>query len=233
MGKDMDMRDMSRYWAFPWLQATGLAGMAGLLLSVPLGLWTALGRASAGIETVRIARFHRQLSVAVLVLVALHVVLTTLDGMGDSWRTVLVPGSWARQGWPEATMGYNTGIFALYCMTLFAASFYLGGLRIGAERWRWLHRTMWLAYGLSVWHALILGLDVAYYAWVRPLLWTWQIPCIGLLLARSYRGFAAAIALRRLFVAAAWAMVGAACALGGVAIVLLVGSGRFDFVPTV
>lgn len=233
MGRDMDMRDLSRYWAFPWLQATGLVGLLGLFVATPLGLWTALRRAQGKGDLANLVLVHRRISVAVLLLVLLHVVLTTLDNMGDTLRTVLVPGAWADQGWPEAVTGYNTGIFALYAFLLLAASYYLGGLRMGYSRWRWLHRAMWVAYGASVWHALILGLDVDYYAGVRPVIWAWQLPCAVLLLARALVAAKAARAARQRAGFLAWIAISGASAIGALAVLVLVASGNFDIVRTV
>jgi predicted ferric reductase len=232
MGRDMDMRDMSRYWAFPWLQASGLVAMAGMFLAAPMALWASL-RGAQGAVVAGWLRAHRQLSVAVVVLVCAHVVLTALDNMGDSWRTVLIPGAWAALGWPEAVTGYNTGILAMYAMLVFAGSYYFGGLRLGSSRWALLHRLMLVAYASSVWHALSLGLDVAFYGWIRPFIWLWQLPCLGLLALRALQAARASARVRSFTGAGAWCALGAASGAAFAAVAWVVLSGNFDCVRTV
>ena len=180
----MGMSNMSKYWSFPVLQASGLAGLLFAYLTALLGLQQS-GRAVSWfpLSYRQIDRAHRQLSLLVIGLVAVHVLATALDAMGDGWKSVLVPGQWASQGWPQAVWGYNTGIFAVYVLILVAPTFYLRRM-VGLSRWRFVHRFVLVFYGLSVWHALILGLDVGYYSWVRPLIWLLQIPLLVLLIRR-------------------------------------------------
>lgn len=45
-------------------------------------------------------------------------------------------------------------------------------------------RFLLVFYAFSVWHALILGVDVGYYTWLRPLIWLAQIPLLALLIRR-------------------------------------------------
>jgi DMSO/TMAO reductase YedYZ heme-binding membrane subunit len=103
--------------------------------------------------------------------------------MGNTWQSVLLPGAVAATGWPAAVWGFNTGILAFYALLLLAPTFY-ARRRIGIRRWRFLHRFVLLFYGLSVWHALILGLDVSYYGWIRPTIWLAQVPLLALVIAR-------------------------------------------------
>lgn len=227
------MRDMSKFWAFPWLQATGLVGLAALFMTAPIALWVGTRRALGFAVDAPWLRIHRQLSVAALVLVALHVVLTVLDNMGDSWRTVLIPGTWANQGWPEAVTGYNTGILALYGMAIFASSYYFGGLRIGVVKWSVLHRSLLIVYTLSIWHALILGLDIAFYSWIRPFIWLWQLPFLGLLLARAYFAARSSADHGRRACALAWGTIAAGSAATMLAIAWLVLSGNSGWIKTV
>jgi len=180
----MHMNNMAKYWSFPVLQASGLAGLLFAYLTALLGLQQS-GRAASWfpLDYRQIDRAHRQLSLLVIGLVAVHVLATALDAMGDSWQTVLIPGQWASQGWPQAVWGYNAGIFALYILVLVAPTYYLRRM-IGLSRWRFVHRFVLVFYGLSVWHALILGLDVGYYSWVRPVIWLLQVPLLALLIRR-------------------------------------------------
>ena len=55
---------------------------------------------------------------------------------------------------------------------------------LGIARWRFFHRFVRLFYGLSVGHALILGVDVGHYTWIRPVIWLAQIPLLALFIPR-------------------------------------------------
>lgn len=88
-----------------------------------------------------------------------------------------------RSCWPEAEWGFDTCIFALYVLLLTAPMFYLRR-RIGVGRWKILHRFVLTFYVLTLWHALLLGLDISHYQWVRPVIWLAQIPLLVLLVSR-------------------------------------------------
>ena len=181
---DMHMQQMRKFWSFPLLQASGLTGLFFAYLSVLLGLQqSARGLPWLPLSYRQIDRLHRQISLLVIGLVFVHVIATALDAMGDSWKTVLIPGQWGRQGWPQADWGYTLGIIAIYVLIVVAPTFYLRRL-IGTGRWRVLHRFVLVVYACSIWHALILGLDVGHYSWIRPVIWLAQIPLLALLVRR-------------------------------------------------
>jgi predicted ferric reductase len=178
------MDNMGKFWSFPLLQASGLTGLVFAYLSVLLGLQQsarALGWLPLSYR--QIDRLHRQISLLVIALVLVHVVTTALDAMGDSWKTVLIPWQWASQSWPQAVWGYTLGIIAVYLLALVAPTFYLRRL-IGTGRWRFLHRFVIIFYAFSIWHALILGVDIGHYLWIRPLIWLAQIPLLALVIRR-------------------------------------------------
>ena len=181
---DMDMKDMHKYWSFPILQASGLVGLFFAYFSVLLGLQQS-GRmiVRSPSRYRQINRLHRHLSLVVVTLVVVHVIATAADAMGDSWKTVLVPGQWTRD-WPEAVTGYNTGIIATYLLLVLGPTYYYIRRKIGTSRWRFLHRVVPVFYILSFWHAMILGLDIPYYAWIRPVMWLSQVPLLYLLMRR-------------------------------------------------
>jgi len=183
---DMNMRDMATFWSFPLVQSSGLVGLLFAYVAALLGLWQANLKAVGKTPRPSLEPLHRHVALLVVGLVLVHMLATSLDAMGDSWRTVLIPGTWARQGWPEAVVGYNTGILAAYLLLLVAPSFYLRN-SLGIIRWRLLHRFVLVFYLLSIWHAMILGLDLAYYVWLRPVIWLAQIPLLLLLTTRLYR----------------------------------------------
>jgi Ferric reductase like transmembrane component len=233
---DMGMNDMGKYWSFPILQASGLVGLVCAYLGVMLGLQQS-GRAMPWIPLTyrQVDRLHRQISLLVLGLVGVHVLATVLDAMGDSWRTVLIPGEWAHLGWAQAVWGYDTGIFALYLVVLLAPTYY-ARRRIGPSRWRFLHRFVLAFYALSVWHALILGLDIAHYAWIRPTIWLAQIPLLALFARRlaqpARHGTTVPPQLRGAATFGRYLLV-AAAAVGILAALIIVATGHSDLITTV
>lgn len=233
---DMHMKNIAVFWSFPILQASGLTGLFFAYFSIVLGLLQS-GRTPVWfpLSYRQIDRFHRQLGLLIIGLVAVHVVATAFDAMGDSWQTVLIPGEWALLGWPQAVLGYNLGIFAPYLLALTAPTFYLRRI-IRADRWRFIHRFVLIFYIFSFWHALILGLDVGSYGWIRPLMWGAQIPLLALFMLRlletrnDRRNLSPAQQLLLKVIRYGLVVLSGA---GIVAILVIVGSGRSGFIPTV
>jgi len=152
-----------------WWLASRSAGVVALALvtaSTLLGLTMAArllrGRRGLGPQ---LAKVHEHLSVAGIVAIAVHGV--TL--LGDAWLRpglagIAIPGAMAYR--PLFT---SLGILAGWLTALLGLSFY-ARRRIGARRWRSLHRFTALAYALAVVHTLGAGTDAAS-AWLRvPLL---------------------------------------------------------------
>jgi methionine sulfoxide reductase heme-binding subunit len=209
---DMGMADVAKFWAFPVLQASGLIGLLFAYVSMLLGLCQSRGSANSMAIS---HRLHRQIALAVIGLVLTHVGSTILDAMGNTWESVLIPDQVAATGWPAATWGFNLGIVAVYVLLLVAPTFYLRAV-LGRRRWQLLHRFVLVFYVLSIWHALILGLEVSYYGWIRPMVWLGQIPVLVLLMLRIRRSSCTA--------------VGTVAVL---AIVVIVVSGNAGFIQTV
>ena len=237
MAKDMDMSDMHKFWSFPILQACGLTGFVFAYFSILLGFFQQISSAITRfpLSYQQINRYHRHISLLVVGLVVVHIVATALDAMGDSWKTVLIPGQWAYQGWPEGVFGYNTGIFASYLLISLAPTFYIGQ-RVEKTKWHFFHRFVLVFYILSFWHAMILGQDIAYYSWIRPTMWLSQIPLLLLFMKRLQRSInqgeksasvqqrLAKIICKGLFATSAVAII---------AIFILVVTGRSGFIATV
>lgn len=177
----MHMERMDVFWAFPTLQATGIAALIWSYAGVLLGLLES-GRRPSWWRWSRGAmnRTHRHVSLVVLGLVLVHAIATAYDAMGDNWLTAFVP--W-QSSWTEAVPAYNLGIFALYFAVLLGPTYYLRRT-VGPARWRFLHRFVLVVYVLSVWHTLLLGLDFSYYPWVRLVTWLAQIPLLALFARR-------------------------------------------------
>jgi predicted ferric reductase len=230
---DMGMTDVGRYWAFPLLQASGLVGLGFAYLSMLLGL----GSPGPITRLLPLSRrqldvWHRHVGLAVVGLVAVHVVATVADAMGNTWQTVLIPGYLTNHGWPAAAWGFDIGIVAMYALLLLAPT-YCFRRQVGRSRWRVLHRFLIVFYVLSCWHTLILGLDVAYYGWLRPTLWAAQLPLLALLIARVR---STTLPRRQAHSTVGYLArhVTALVAVGAiVAIVAIVATGHTDFVHTV
>jgi DMSO/TMAO reductase YedYZ heme-binding membrane subunit len=232
---DMGMTNMAKFWAFPVLQASGLTGLLFAYLGAILGLQQS-GRAASWFPLGyrQVDRLHRQLSLLVIGLVLVHVVATAFDAMGDSWKSVLLPAQWS-SSWPAADWGYNTGVIALYLLLLTAPTYYLRRV-ISPARWRIIHRFVIVFYVLSVWHALLLGADIAYYPWLRPLIWLAQVLLLALLIRRLRQPLRSGRKLsggRRVAVLGTRYGLQVVSAAAIVAIVLLVVSGHSGFVARV
>jgi DMSO/TMAO reductase YedYZ heme-binding membrane subunit len=227
----MGMGDIGKYWSFPLLQATGLIGLVFAYVSVVLGLQQSGRMARRSPATYRlINQIHRQTSLTVIGLVLVHMAATVYDAMGNSWQTVLIPGAVAATGWPEAVWGFNAGIVAFYTLLLVAPTFYVRST-IGMRRWRFLHRFVLVFYGLSIWHALILGLDVSYFGWIRPTLWLAQIPLLAMLIVRV-RGAERSRTARPIAAAGRYSVI-AVSGAAIVGVVLIVTTGNSGFIHTV
>lgn len=179
----MHMENTAVFWAFPLIQATGIAALLWSYAGVLLGLLEAGQRPSwwpwSGPATLRT---HRHISLIVLALTLVHAAATAGDAMGDSWLSAFVPG---QASWHDAVTAYNLGILALYCAVLLGPTYYLRKV-LGARVWRFLHRFVLVVYVLSVGHALLLGADFSHYAWVRPATWLAQIPLLALFARRLW-----------------------------------------------
>jgi hypothetical protein len=232
----MHMNDMHRFWSFPLLQATGLAGLIWAYVGVALGLFVS-GKSVSWMRLTRpqIDRLHRQISLLVLALMGVHVATTALDAMGDGWKTITIPWQWSNQGWPQAVTGYTTGIVAFYLALLLGPTYYLRRF-IGVTRWRFLHRFVVVVYILSFWHTMILGLDISHYGWVRPFMWAMQVPLLLLFARRllepaaSGRGLSPRVALVRRATSRGLAFASMA---GVVAVAAIVLTGNSGFINNV
>jgi predicted ferric reductase len=235
MSAHMDMTDMNQYWSFPLLQASGLAALIFSYCSIILGILPYALHKNF-INSIGNANFwHRHFSILVLILILVHMVATAMDSMGDSWKTVLLFSQWAEQGWPEAVLGYNLGIAAFYILLLLGPTYYALHSS-GYAKWKILHRFIFLFYALSLFHALILGLDIAYYSWIRPFLWAIQVPLFALVIIRVSRylnSFKNADNFLGKFTKISLVFTRVACVVFIVSIAYIVFSGNSGFIKTV
>ena len=159
-----------------WLssRAAGVVAFALLSLSVLLGLAMA-NRVVRGRGAVKL---HEHLALAGLVAIAVHGI--TL--LGDPWLDpgpagLLIP--FAMDYEPFFT---GLGLIAGYLAALLGLSFY-ARRRIGARRWRRLHRYTVVVYVLGVLHTLGAGSDASA-PWLRAVLLSTGAPILFLFLLR-------------------------------------------------
>jgi DMSO/TMAO reductase YedYZ heme-binding membrane subunit len=226
----MHMNKMGKFWSFPILQASGLVALLTSWCSIFFGLHQsskAVSWIKASPKTIDV--IHRNLSLLTVGLVIVHVVATAFDAMGDSFRSVLWFNGWATS-WPQANFAYNIGIVAFYLCLLLGPTYYLRQ-KIGVSRWKFLHRFIVVFYVLALWHALILGLDINGYGWLRPVIWIAQIPLLYLVARRMVELAQRASTGKP----AKWFEYGlsAVCILAGLGIVVLVLTGHAGFIRNV
>jgi sulfoxide reductase heme-binding subunit YedZ len=172
-----------------WLssRAAGVVAFALIALSVLLGL----AMANRLVRGRSIVKLHEHLALAGLVAIAVHAITLLGDGWLDPGAAgLLVP--FAMDYEPVFT---GLGILAGYLAALFGLSFYLRR-RIGARRWRSLHRFTVLVYLLGAIHALGAGTD-ADAPWLRAVLLATGAPILFLFLLRVLPEEARSSAARR------------------------------------
>ena len=159
-----------------WLssRAAGVVAFALVAASVLLGL----AMANRLVRGRGVVKLHEHLGLAGIVAIAVHAI--TL--LGDRWldpgaRGLVVP--FAMDHEPVFT---GLGVIAGYLAALLGLSFYLRR-RIGARRWRSLHRLTVLVYLLGAIHVLGAGTD-AEAPWLRAVLLATGAPILFLFLLR-------------------------------------------------
>jgi sulfoxide reductase heme-binding subunit YedZ len=161
-----------------WI-ASRAAGITALLLSslsVCLGLTMGARLLRGRWSDMRVT--HEALSLATLLALAVH----GLSLIGDSYlhpslADVAVPFLGGYK-----TLWTSTGIVAFWMMALLGLGYYARG-RIGAQRWRRLHRWVAVAWILGVVHSLGEGSDAGQ-AWFLVMTAVAVLPALGLLIGR-------------------------------------------------
>jgi len=167
-----------------WLlsRAAGVTSYALASIAVIAGLAMS-GRASARPGGARALRAtHEHAAIAALIFLVVHAGALLLDPwMHPGVAGIAVPG----------LIGYRplavaAGIVAAYMAALLGLSFYARS-RIGAARWRSLHRLTIVAWALSVAHVLFAGTDAST-IWLRMILAATVAPIIVLFVGRIREG---------------------------------------------
>jgi methionine sulfoxide reductase heme-binding subunit len=157
-------------------RAAGIAALVLSSLSVCIGL-TMGGRMLAG-RKVELRVAHEALSLATLGALLVHGLSLLGDGfLKPSLADIAIPFAGSYR-----TVWTATGIVGFWMLALLGGSYYLRG-RIGAARWRSLHRFTVLAWALGVAHTLGEGTDAGQ-TWFLAMLAIVVAPALALLLAR-------------------------------------------------
>jgi sulfoxide reductase heme-binding subunit YedZ len=163
-----------------WLvsRASGIVALVLISLSVVIGLAMAAKVLRPNLKRA-CARLHEHLALIALAAIAVH----GLALLGDQWlkpglRGITIPFALSYR--PGFT---GIGIIAGYLAILLGPSFYVRR-RIGARRWRKLHRATVIVWLLAVVHALGAGSDGAK-PWLRAVALAPLAPIVFLLVVRS------------------------------------------------
>jgi methionine sulfoxide reductase heme-binding subunit len=160
-------------------RAAGIAALLLASLSVCIGLLMGGRILKAHRPDLRVA--HEALSLATLAALVVHGLTLLGDGyLHPSLADVAIP----------FLSGYKTfwtslGIVAFWTLLVLGLSYYARN-RIGAQRWRKLHRFAALAWVLGLAHSLGEGTDAGQ-AWFLAMVAIVAVPALALLLARLQR----------------------------------------------
>jgi methionine sulfoxide reductase heme-binding subunit len=171
-----------------WLvsRASGILALVLISLSVVIGLAMATKMLRRPGVKRACVRLHEHIALIALVAIAVH----GLALLGDHWlkpglRGIAVPFAISYR-----THFTGLGIIAGYLAVLLGPSFYLRR-KIGARRWRQLHRTTVIVWILAVIHTLGAGSDGTT-MWLRGIVLASGIPIVYLLAVRMMQGGARA-----------------------------------------
>jgi sulfoxide reductase heme-binding subunit YedZ len=163
-----------------WITSRAAGSMALLLASASVGAGLLLSSASAtGRRDLRTA--HEWLSLATLALIGLHGVAL----LGDSYLSPGITGIAVPFASPYRPLWTGLGILAGYGLAALGLSYYLRN-RIGAARWKRVHRLTAVFWIAAIAHTLGAGTD-ARQAWFLILAGAFALPALLLLALRWMR----------------------------------------------
>ena len=176
---------------YPWWLAARSAGIVAFIMiaaSVMLGLFLASGLlrrwGRTGLKR-DLVTVHQQMTLTALVLVAVH----GLCLLGDKWLKPGISGIAVPFSIGYRPLWVGMGIIGGYLGATLGLTYY-ARRRIGARRWRRMHRLTVVVYVLVVMHSLGSGTDGAS-SWFTALVVLTALPILVLLIIR-YGGFASA-----------------------------------------
>ena len=167
-----------------WLvsRASGIVALVLISLSVVMGLAMATKVIRRPPIKRGVAQLHEQVALVALVAIVLHGVSLLGDQwLKPGWRGIAVPFAMSYR--PSFT---GLGIIAGYLTALLGPSFYVRK-RIGARRWRKLHRATVAVWVLGVIHTLGAGSDGSQ-LWLQCIVLAPGVPIVYLLVLRLLLG---------------------------------------------
>ena len=178
------MKRSEPLYYLPWLvsRAAGIIAVVLISLSVLIGLAMATKMLRRPSMKRAAARLHEHIALVALAAIGLHgVTLLGDQWLTPGWRGITVPFALSYR--PQFT---GLGIIAGYLAVLLGPSFYVRR-RLGARRWRKLHRATVVVWLLSVIHTLGAGSDGSK-PWLRAVVLVPSVPIIYLLVLRILKG---------------------------------------------
>jgi methionine sulfoxide reductase heme-binding subunit len=167
-----------------WLvsRASGIVALVLISLSVMMGLAMAARVIRRPAIKRTVARLHEHVALISILAIALHGVALLGDHwLKPGWRGITVPFALSYR--PAFT---GLGIIGSYLTVLLGPSFYLRR-RIGARRWRTMHRGTVIVWVLAAVHTLGAGSDRAT-LWMQCVVLAPVIPVVYLLVLRLLPG---------------------------------------------
>ncbi len=135
-------------------RATGIVAFILLTVTVVLGIVTSLRWQSRNVPRFVIEYVHRNVTVLVLVFIAIHVATVVLDGFAPiGWVAAVIPFSS-----PYRPIWLSLGALGLDLMLAVAVTSWLRH-RVGYTVWRFLHWSAYAAWLVVLIHALGTGSD--------------------------------------------------------------------------
>jgi methionine sulfoxide reductase heme-binding subunit len=151
---------------YPWWLASRAAGIVAFCLiaaAVLLGLFMASNVYRRPGLKGRLVKVHQQIALTALVAIGAHGVLL----LGDAWLRPGIAGIAIPFTIAYRPLWVGMGILAGYLALVLGPTYYLRR-RIGAKRWRQVHRATVVVFALAVAHSLGSGTDGAS-LWMRTL----------------------------------------------------------------
>ena len=166
-----------------WLasRSAGIVAFVLIACSVTLGLFMANRLVRRPGLSRSLLKVHEQIALAALVAIGLHGVLL----LGDKWLKPGLTGIAIPFSISYRPLWTGLGIIAGYIAVIVGPTYFIRR-RIGARRWRQLHRTAAIVYVLGCIHALQSGTDGAT-LWFRTIAALSAAPILVLLALRYLR----------------------------------------------
>ena len=177
--------DPSRYSFWLASRSAGVVAFILIATAVILGLYMAGGVSKRPGAKRTLVKVHEQVALAALAAIAAHGLLL----LGDKWLHPGVTGIAIPFTMSYRPVWTGMGITAGYLAAILGPSFYLRR-RIGARRWRQVHRATVIVYALAIMHSLGSGTDGAS-LWFQALVVASAIPIVTTARASGTRAAAA------------------------------------------